>query len=167
MIQSIESFCKYFESIRRRTLNYVRTIPPEKINWSPAKGRFSCGDLLRHLAATEETYVAVVIDSKWHYHGHAKGKYNTLDEIIVYMYQTHDAAMIRLKTVSDSELNELRPSPVSDARSVKMWRWLMVMVEHEVHHRSELASYLTMMGVEPPQIFGLSVEELSELAQDD
>lgn len=167
MIQDIDSFCKYFESIRRRTLNYIRTIPPEQIDWSPAEGRFSCGDLVRHLAGTEETYVGVVIDSKWLYRGHAKGEYNTLDEVIAHMNQTHESAMARLKTVSDSELNELRPSPVPDARPVKMWRWLMVMVEHEVHHRSELASYLTMIGVEPPQIYGLSVEELSELAQDD
>lgn len=167
MIESIESFCKYFESIRRRTLNYIRTIPPEQIDWSPAEGRFSCGDLVRHLAATEETYVGVAVDSKWVYRGHAKGEHNTLDEVIALMNQTHEAAMAHLKTLSDSELNELRPSPVPDARPVKMWRWLMVMVEHEVHHRSELASYLTMMGVEPPQIFGISAEELAEYAKND
>jgi uncharacterized damage-inducible protein DinB len=37
------------------------------------------------------------------------------------------------------------------------------MTEHEVHHRSQLASYLTWMGVEPPDIFGLGVEDVERL----
>jgi uncharacterized damage-inducible protein DinB len=39
----------------------------------------------------------------------------------------------------------------------------MAMVEHEVHHRSQLASYLTMMGVEAPDVFGLGVEDVERL----
>jgi uncharacterized damage-inducible protein DinB len=37
------------------------------------------------------------------------------------------------------------------------------MVEHEVHHRSQLAAYLTQMGVEPPQIYGLTIEDIVAL----
>jgi len=35
--------------------------------------------------------------------------------------------------------------------------------EHEVHHRSQLASYLTWMGLEAPDIFGLGVEDVERL----
>jgi uncharacterized damage-inducible protein DinB len=47
---------------------------------------------------------------------------------------------------------------------VKAWRLLMAMVEHEIHHRSQLADYLTIMGVDPPQIYGMGVEEVITLA---
>jgi uncharacterized damage-inducible protein DinB len=40
------------------------------------------------------------------------------------------------------------------------------MVEHEFHHRSQLAVYLILMGVQSPQIFGLGVEEVIALALD-
>ncbi len=33
----------------------------------------------------------------------------------------------------------------------------MAMVEHEIHHRSQLADCLKQVGVEPPQIFGLGI----------
>ena len=36
----------------------------------------------------------------------------------------------------------------------------MAMVEHEIHHRSQLAAYLAELGVQPPQLFGVMVEAL-------
>lgn len=36
----------------------------------------------------------------------------------------------------------------------------MALVEHEVHHRSQLAVYLTLLGVEPPQVYGLGIEDV-------
>ena len=49
------------------------------------------------------------------------------------------------------------------AAPVRAWRLLLAMVEHEVHHRSQLASYLTWMGLEAPDIFGLGVEDVERL----
>jgi uncharacterized damage-inducible protein DinB len=42
----------------------------------------------------------------------------------------------------------------------------MAMCEHEVHHRSQLASYLTLMGTDAPDIFGLGVEDVARLTVD-
>lgn len=162
MITSVEAYCKYFEGVRRRTLNYVQTIPPTKVDWSPAEGRFSCGDLVRHLAATELTYVGVVVDGHWRYQGHAPtDQTRTLEDIITHLNTAHEIAMAKLKTLPDSELNAPRPAPDAKDYPIKAWRWLMLMAEHEIHHRSELASYLTQMGYQPPQIYGISAEELA------
>ena len=38
------------------------------------------------------------------------------------------------------------------------------MIEHEIQHRSQLALYLTLMGLDPPQIYGLGVEDAIALA---
>ena len=40
----------------------------------------------------------------------------------------------------------------------------MSIIGHDVHHHSQLASYLEMMGIEPPQIFGLQVDDVAELS---
>ncbi len=36
----------------------------------------------------------------------------------------------------------------------------MAMIEHEVHHRSQLDSHLAAAGVEPPRIYGDGMEEV-------
>jgi len=43
---------------------------------------------------------------------------------------------------------------------VSVWRFLMAMVEHEVHHRSQLDSWLALAGTEPPQIYGYRMEDV-------
>ena len=51
--QSREEFSKYYESIRKRTRSVVTCIPEERIEDSPREGRFTPGDLVRHIAAAE------------------------------------------------------------------------------------------------------------------
>jgi uncharacterized damage-inducible protein DinB len=36
------------------------------------------------------------------------------------------------------------------------------MVEHEVHHRSQIYTYLGMLGISTPPIYGLTSEEVRE-----
>lgn len=164
MIQSVATFADYFESIRRRTLNYARVIPPDRFEWQPKPDEFTCGEILRHLAATEKMYIRVFTEGIWNYAGHQRGTLNTLDENIAYLEKIHLEAMEKLRAASDDLLKVPRVGVLPDSPPVKAWRWLMAMVEHEVHHRSQLASYLTLMGVEPPQIYGVKVEELMALS---
>ena len=52
-IQSAESFVGYYDRIHGRTMRVVHCIPPEKIEWTYREGKFTLGELLRHLAAME------------------------------------------------------------------------------------------------------------------
>ncbi|MBI5032490.1 MAG: DinB family protein [Chloroflexi bacterium] len=161
MIQTISSFINYFDGIRNRTLNYINTIPADKIDWSPRQGELTCGDIIRHLAAGEKMFCGVVADGRWQYAGHDKNLAASRAELIAYLEATHTAAMNQLRAVDDSQLNQ--PRPALKGGSVKAWRWLMAMVEHEVHHRSQLASYLSLMGITPPHIYGLGIEDIVAL----
>jgi hypothetical protein len=49
-----------FNNTRERTAGIVACIPPDKIEWSGAAGKFTPGDLARHIAATERTERNVV-----------------------------------------------------------------------------------------------------------
>jgi uncharacterized damage-inducible protein DinB len=40
------------------------------------------------------------------------------------------------------------------------WRILMMCLEHEVHHRSQIDTYAGLNGWEPPQIYGRSAEQV-------
>jgi hypothetical protein len=50
-IRSIDSFLPYYEGVRERTRRVVACIPDEHMEWRHAPGRFSFGDLVRHVAA--------------------------------------------------------------------------------------------------------------------
>ncbi len=50
VITDTSSFLDYYEKIRSRTLNVIASIPPDKIEWTYKEGKFTLGDLVRHLA---------------------------------------------------------------------------------------------------------------------
>lgn len=162
MIQSTTDFIKYFESIRRRTLNYIRAVPPEQVDWAPKAGEFTCAELIRHFGAAEVMFVRVAMEGVWHYAGQEAKKAQSLDELISGLEAVHRESMEKLGRFPDKALKAPRYGPKGEGEGypLKAWRWLMAMTEHEIHHRSQLAVYLTLMGVQPPHIFGLGVEDL-------
>jgi len=52
-ITTIAPFLKYFDNVRERTMRVAVLVPPDKIDWTYAPEKFTCGDLLRHIAVTE------------------------------------------------------------------------------------------------------------------
>ncbi len=45
---------------------------------------------------------------------------------------------------------------------MRVWKWLRLMVEHEIHHRGQLYEMLGQMGVETPPLYGLTEPEVRE-----
>ena len=45
---------------------------------------------------------------------------------------------------------------------ITIWKWLRLMIEHEIHHRGQLYVYLGLLGIKPPPIYGLTSEEVIE-----
>ena len=163
MIASMREFTDYFDGLRRRTVGFFRTIPPDRIDWAPKDGEYTCGDIVRHVATSESMFTGVVADGVWRYAGHGRELGTTLDETLAVLEARHAAASQALARAGDAALARLRPSLEPGARPIRGWRVLMAMSEHEVHHRSQLASYLTLMGVDAPDIFGLGVEDVTRL----
>jgi len=166
MITSTTGFIKYFEGIRRRTLNYIRVLPPERLAWAPKQGEFTCADIIRHFGVSERMFVRVALEGVWRYAGHEAEEEQSLEELIVGLETAHRESMEKLAGFPDEELDALRFGPKGEGEGypLKAWRWLMAMSEHEVHHRSQLAVYLSLIGVRPPHIFGLGVEDLIALS---
>jgi uncharacterized damage-inducible protein DinB len=164
MITSVPAFADYFEGVRRRTRDFFAAIPADRADWAPKPGEYTCGDIVRHVAACEAMFVGAAVDGVWRYPGHDRAMAPTLREALAQLEAGHAEAGVRLRALGDEALDRTRPSLEPGARPVRTWRLLMAMTEHEVHHRSQLASYLTLMGIEAPDIFGLGVEDVERLA---
>ncbi|MCF6093056.1 DinB family protein [Microaerobacter geothermalis] len=158
MIHSVEEFVSFFDGVRKRTLQYVNVLPESMMDWRPAEGKFSAGDILRHLGSAELMFLNIFEQGEWRYAGHDKEKGDTLQDVIQYMNHCHLVLKEGLLGLGDRLLE--KKLPTLHGYEVSAWRLMMAMAEHEMHHRGQLATYLQMNGVEPPQIFGLKIEEV-------
>jgi len=157
-IKTIHPFLRYFENVRERTLRVARCIPTDKVDWSYAPGKFTLGDLLRHLAVAERYMWAENVQGR-------PSRYSTqgpelaasLEEIFAFMARMHAESMEIFGKLTDEQLARKCTTPGGELSAAK---WLRAMVEHEVHHRGQIYIYLGMLGVTTPPIFGLTSEEV-------
>jgi uncharacterized damage-inducible protein DinB len=161
VIAHIEEFLQYFANLRRRTMNYLRTVPPGALDYAPKEGEFRLGEIIRHLGAAERMFTAVVAGEPWQYPGHSPDGEESLEAALLSLETAHEECTGRLRALGDAVLSQKRPT--LKGPPVSAWRLLMVMAEHEIHHRSQIAVYLALLGVEPPQIYGLSLEDILAL----
>jgi uncharacterized damage-inducible protein DinB len=162
--QTIEPFITYLESVHRRTRTLADYIPGDQVEWSPGEGRFTPGDLVRHIAGTERWMWgenAQLLPSKYPGHGVelASGKSGVLD----YMDRLHADMLDILKGLPPERLNE-RYETVGGVE-MRVWKWLRLMIEHEIHHRGQLYELLGQMGVETPPLYGLTEPEVLERSE--
>lgn len=162
MIRSVAEFVRHFEGIRRRTWTAVDRLTPALLEWRPREGEWSCGDIVRHLAGAERFYVTKVLEDRWT-DDLEPGPCLDLEATRARLRELHAGETTRLGRMPDSRLGE-RLADLAGG-TVSAWRFLMAMVEHEVHHRSQLDSYLSSAGVEPPQLYGYRMEEVVDRAR--
>ena len=41
-----------------------------------------------------------------------------------------------------------------------VWKWLRSMVEHEAHHRGQIYTYLSILEIPTPPLYGLTAEDV-------
>ncbi len=157
-ILTIQPFLQYFGNVRERTLRVARCIPPEKIEWTYAPGKFTLGDLLRHLAVTERYMWAENVQGHTSaYTAHGKELADGLDNIFVLMERLHAESMEIFSKLTDEDLRRKCKTP--GGGEISTWKWLRAMAEHEAHHRGQIYLYLAMLGVATPPLYGLTSEE--------
>ncbi len=153
-MSSLESqrLAAFARAVRESTLERLRQVPIGQENWRFAPGAMSFADLAQHLVDTDE----------WLF---KKMEVKTLDPIVGYAgvveitdraeYLALLDALIRtgaqrcalLESLTEDQLDE----KIFDARfggEVSLW-WIIVRgnLDHEIHHRGQLATYLRAMDV--------------------
>ena len=114
-IQDTASFLKYYESVRRRTRAVAACVPDDRLEWSPADGRFSPGDLLRHIAATERwMWGENVLGLPSRYPGHGRDLAEGKTAVLEYLDSMQDATA-RIVARLDSDQLEAKVATVGGA----------------------------------------------------
>jgi uncharacterized damage-inducible protein DinB len=165
-ITTINPFLKYFDNIRERTMRVAHCLPPDKIDWTYAPGKFTLGDLLRHLAVTERYMFAENVQNREsRYTSHGAEFAADYDSIIELMKRLHAESLAIFAKLTDEDLQRKCKTP--GGAEIQTAKWLHAMVEHEVHHRGQIYLYLGILGVPTPPLYGLTSEEVRSRSRAD
>ncbi len=160
-IRSAVRFLEYWESVRGRTRRVVACIPPDLIEWTHQTGRFTLGDLVRHLATIERyMYAETVAGRPSAYAGCGRELADGYEAVVTYFDRLDRESREIFAALSDEAL--LRKCETPAGMPITTWKWLRAMVEHEVHHRGQLYLMLGMVHVPTPPLYGLTSEEVRE-----
>ncbi len=161
IISSIDEFLAYYEKIRGRTHRVIRAIPPQQIEWTYKEGKFTMGDIIRHLATIERhMYAESAQFQPSRYSGCGVDLADGYDNILNFFDRLHEESMTIFSKLTPEDLQKKCTTP--GGTSITLWKWLRAMVEHEIHHRGQLYMYLGMLGVETPPLYGLTAEQVEE-----
>jgi len=160
-IQDLDLFLDYLGKVHQRTVRVVRCIPPDKLEWSYREGKFTLGDLVRHIAAIERYMFVETIQGKpSRYAGCGEELASGLEAVVVFLENLQRESIEIIGQLTPAELNRKCITP--DGASITTWKWLRAMVEHEIHHRGQIYIYLAMLGVPTPPLYGLTSEQVKE-----
>ena len=158
-ILTIQPFLQYFGNVRDRTMRVARFIPADRIDWTYSPGKFTFGDLLRHVAVTERYMFAESVQGKpSRYTSHGKEFAESRDDIFLLMERLHQESMDIFAALSDADLQKKCSTPGN--APITTWKWLRSMAEHEIHHWGQIYIYLALIGVPSPPLYGLTSEEV-------
>lgn len=153
------AFAEYWDNVRRRTRRVAALIPAEQLEWTPAPGKWSMGDLIRHLAGIErDMYAENVQGRPSRYPGHGPELAGGLEAVLAYSDRKHAESLAIFRALTPEQLEAKCTTPAGTPITTK--KWLRAMVEHEAHHRGQLYFMLGLLGVTTPPLFGLSEEEV-------
>ena len=158
-------FLDYYEKVRQRTMKVIACIPREKYDWSYREGKFSFADIIRHLATIERYMYAENAQRKpSRYPGHGKELADGPENVLEFFQRMHGESMEIFGRLSDEDLQQKCVTP--GRTPITIWKWLRAMVEHEIHHRAQIYTYLGMLDIATPPIYGLTSEEVRERSRE-
>ena len=151
-----EDLIRYVGTVHGRTHEAIVMLDDAALAWRPGPAEFAAGELVLHIINTRLMNLEALQQKRQRYRGHDLSPAT----------KAHDLQKLSLRSgkkviagLVDADF--AIPVPNTTSGSSPAWqRVLAGLIEHEVHHRSQLCSYLTMMGLAAPPLYGLHAEAL-------
>ena len=167
MITDMPSYLKFFETVRRRTDRDVAALPPAAAAWRPpavdGEAGWSIGQIVDHIGGTRLYFASAYRNEGWLWA--REGTEMDAQDQRTWLPWLDASAKRFVELLADTP-NEWLTRRIemidTPGRSLSGWRLLMMMLEHEVHHRGEMYVYLALLGVDRPPLYGVTEQELRE-----
>jgi len=158
-MRTIEPFLDYWKNVRGRTKRVGAVIPDDRLDWTYQEGKFTFGDIIRHLATIERYMYAETVQGKpSSYPGYDRSLQENGETPIELMNRLDRESISIFSRLTAEDLTKKCTTPAGS--SITVWKWLRAMIEHEAHHRGQIYMMLSMLGISTSPLYGLTEEEV-------
>jgi len=164
MIASITEFLRYFDAVHRRARRDIAALPAAADGWTPSAGEgehaWSINTLIGHMTGSRLYFASAYRGEGWL--SPAPPDVSRRDLWLAAIDGSAAGLRAALEGTPDAWLQRKVPMIDSDG-ALSGWRVLMMMVEHDIHHRSQIDTYAGLNGWPVPDIYGRSAETIGAL----
>lgn len=146
-----------WERVRAVTLQFLDALTDDELGWRPSPEAMTCAQQLLHIAQNED----------FHERGLFAGEWNrellrfplpmpSKETLGAYFREVRERTSARFAALTVSDLDAPCDHPNAPPGLPLRW-WLTLLLEHEVHHKGQLAVYFRLMGKVAP-FFAMPLE---------
>jgi len=162
MFTDIQAFLNYFEGAHKRSVRDIAALPPEAESYRPETGEgenaWGVTDIVRHMAGSRLYFSRAYRGEGWVFDGPLRAV-NSQADWVTCLEESAAEFRRRLEGTPLSWLTR-RIQMIDSEGTLSGWRILMMCLEHEVHHRSQIATYAGLQGWPVMHIYGRSAEQV-------
>ena len=144
----------------------MAALPPAAAAWRPPRtggeAAWSIGQIVGHIGGSRLYFASAYRGEGWIWEGVGADP----DDQSTWLPSLRASAerfVARLEDTPADWLTRRIEMIDTPGQALSGWRLLMMMLEHEVHHRSQIDSYAGLEGWPVPDIFGRSAESIDAL----
>ncbi len=168
MITDPDSFLRYFDSVHRRSIRDIEALPPAAESWSPPRGEgekaWSIAQIVAHMVESRLYFAKAYRNEGWIYDWN-NPMTDRQSSWLPALEASAQEFRRRIRGTPPQWLDRKIPMIDTDG-ALSGWRILMMMLEHEVHHRSQIDTYSGLQGWDVPQIFDRYREQVDLLQEE-
>ena len=161
----LEEFLNHFDKVRQRTRRVAECIPADRVEWAYKPGAFTLGDLARHIAVTERYIWAETVHNRAvAYSTHGRELADGKDAVLALFDRLHEESLAQFRALTPATLDAKCVTPAGVPLTT--WKWLRMLPEHEIHHRGQLYTMLSVLDVPTPPIYGMTATQVQAVRRE-
>jgi uncharacterized damage-inducible protein DinB len=150
LLTELENIREHWTRYREVTLQHLELLTDSELAWRPRPELFTAGQQLLHIAQTEDYYSYGLFRNEWDPNRvRFPASLPTQDELRDTFRTVRAATLDHFARLTDASLDGVfRAAGAPHDLPLRWWLWFVL--EHEIHHKAQLALYLREMGKMPP-----------------
>jgi uncharacterized damage-inducible protein DinB len=165
MFRSIDGFLRYFDSVNRRAMRDIGALPAEADGWAPSSGEgenaWSINQLVGHMAGSRLYFASAYRGEGWI--SPTPPDTSSREQWLPALDTSARDLRSQLEATPGEWLDRKVEMIDTPGAGLSGWRLLMMMLEHDVHHRSQIETYAGLNGWPVMDIYGRSAEQIAAL----